>query len=68
MTTIAAIPLSALRATASRDPACADARWRIADIEALFALPLIDLPLRTTSNAQAERDRALFERLGLNSR
>ena len=42
MTTIATIPLSALRAP----PAPAAARWPLVDIEALFALPFMDLLYR----------------------
>src|SRR5580765_8438306 len=46
MPPIATIPLSALRTTASRQPAHADARGRTADIEALFDLPFMDLLFR----------------------
>ncbi len=43
MTTIATIPLSAVRATASRTAAPAEANWRVADVEAHFELPFMDL-------------------------
>jgi len=46
MTTIATIPLSAVRATASRAPSPAETNWRIADVEALFDLPFMDLLFR----------------------
>src|SRR5260370_20476948 len=39
MNTIATIPLSALKKPA----ALSNARWRVEDVEALFALPLMDL-------------------------
>jgi biotin synthase len=39
MNTVATIPLSALTKPAAQP----DARWRVADVEALFALPLMDL-------------------------
>jgi len=45
MATISTVPLSAVRATATW-PARADARWRVADVEALFALPFMDLLFR----------------------
>ena len=46
MTTIATIPLSTVRATATRAPAPAETRWRLGDIEALFELPFMDLLYR----------------------
>jgi biotin synthase len=46
MTTIATIPLSTVRATASRAPSSAETNWRIADVEALFDLPFMDLLFR----------------------
>src|SRR5437667_7983240 len=46
MTTIATIPLSAVRTTASRAPASAETRLRLADVEALFDLPFMDLLFR----------------------
>ena len=46
MTTTATIPLSAVRATASRPSSSAAARWPLADIEALFELPFMDLLFR----------------------
>jgi biotin synthase len=46
MTTIATIPLSAVRATAARPAAPLDARWRLADIEACFDLPFMNLLFR----------------------
>jgi len=46
MTTIATIPLSTVRATAARAPALAETRWRLADIEALFERPFMDLLYR----------------------
>lgn len=46
MTTIATISLSAVRATASRTSAPAETRWPLADIEALFDLPFMDLLFR----------------------
>ena len=45
MTTIATIPLSALRATAGSPPEI-DARWPRAAVEALFDLPFMDLLFR----------------------
>ncbi len=53
MTTIATIPLSSLRVTKPHDPAPDDARWQIADIEGLFALPFMDLLFRAQ---QAHRE------------
>ncbi|HKX44389.1 MAG TPA: biotin synthase BioB [Burkholderiaceae bacterium] len=44
MPTITTVPLSAVRATAV--PVRADARWRVADIEALFDLPFMALLFR----------------------
>ena len=46
MTTIATFPLASLRATSTRDSAPSSARWRSADIEALFELPFMDLLFR----------------------
>ena len=46
MTTIATIPLSAVRAMASRASAPTETSWRIADVEALFDLPFLDLLFR----------------------
>ena len=50
MTTLASIDLSALRATFPAAPAttapAADARWSVADIEACFDLPFMDLLFR----------------------
>ena len=46
MTTIATIALSAVRATASRAAAPAETSWRVADVEALFDLPFMDLLFR----------------------
>ena len=46
MTTIANIPLSAVRGTARRGAAPDSARWQLADIEALFELPFMDLLFR----------------------
>jgi biotin synthase len=43
MTTITSIPVSSLRASAPRHQLPADARWCVADVEALFALPFMDL-------------------------
>jgi biotin synthase len=45
-TTITTIPLSAIRSKASRTPDAAAPRWRVADVEALFALPFLDLLFR----------------------
>ncbi|CAN7728020.1 biotin synthase BioB [Variovorax sp. LjRoot84] len=46
MTTTATISLSALRAPASRRELAQGARWRVADVEALYALPFMDLLFR----------------------
>jgi len=46
MATITTVPLSAVRIAAPRTPARAEAHWRVADIEALFDLPFMDLLLR----------------------
>src|SRR5258706_15375908 len=46
MTTIATIPLSSVRASASRTIDSAEARWRLGEIEALFELPFMDLLFR----------------------
>ena len=46
MTTIATIPLSAVRTMAARLDAPADSRWRVADIEVLFDVPFKDLLFR----------------------
>jgi biotin synthase len=46
MTTIANIPLSAVRAAAQRSATPTDTRWRVADVEALFDLPFMDLLFR----------------------
>ena len=46
MTTSTSIPLTALRATVSRHPIPGDARWPLADIEALFDRPFMDLLYR----------------------
>ncbi|MDP1692349.1 MAG: biotin synthase BioB [Burkholderiaceae bacterium] len=46
MTSISTIPLSAVCATAARAPALTEARWLSADVEALFALSLMDLLFR----------------------
>ncbi len=47
MTTITTVPLSAVKATATRlAPDAAAARWRLADVEALFDLPFLDLLFR----------------------
>ncbi|MEO5698577.1 MAG: biotin synthase BioB [Burkholderiaceae bacterium] len=46
MTTITAIPVSALRATAPRERAPSDVRWAVADVEACFELPFMDLLYR----------------------
>ena len=46
MTPIATIPLSAVRATVSRNPTPADVRWPVADIEACFDLPFMELLFR----------------------
>ncbi len=46
MSTIATIPLSALRATTATVSVPAETRWRIADVEACFDLPLMDLLFR----------------------
>ncbi|HSV61251.1 MAG TPA: biotin synthase BioB [Variovorax sp.] len=43
MSTTATISLSSLRSTTSRPEPRADQRWRVADVEALFALPFMDL-------------------------
>jgi len=40
------ISLSALRPAASRIPMQVEARWRVADVEALFAQPFMDLLFR----------------------
>jgi len=40
------ISLSALRPAASRIPTQAEARWRVAEVETLFALPFMDLLFR----------------------
>jgi biotin synthase len=46
MSTIATIPLSAVRAAASSAPAHTEGRWPVADVEACFALPFMDLLFR----------------------
>jgi biotin synthase len=46
MPTIASIPVSTVRATASRAAVPADTRWPLAHIEALFALPFMELLFR----------------------
>ena len=46
MTPIATIPLSAVRVAAPRIPAGADARWPVADVQACFDLPFMDLLFR----------------------
>lgn len=52
MNTIAVVPLASLRAEAARprsgavDPSSAVTRWRVADIEVLYALPFMDLLFR----------------------
>ncbi len=46
MNTITAIPVSALRATASRERAPSTVRWAVADVEACFELPFMDLLYR----------------------
>lgn len=46
MTTMATISLSSLRATAASKAPQAAARWRIADVEALFGLPFMELLFR----------------------
>ena len=56
MTTIATIPLSAVRATASRASAPAEASWRIANVEALFDLPFMDLLFRAQQVHRAHFD------------
>ena len=56
MTTIATIPLSSVRATASRDAARADARWPVADVEACFELPFMDLLFRAQQVHRAHFD------------
>ena len=44
MTTLATIDVTSLRRRATpTDPAPAAARWRVADVESLFALPFMDL-------------------------
>ncbi|MEJ8823601.1 biotin synthase BioB [Variovorax humicola] len=40
------ISLSALRNSASRAPTQSDVRWRVADVEALYAMPFMDLLFR----------------------
>jgi len=44
--TTSTISLSALRPAPSRIPTQAEARWRVAEVEALFALPFMDLLFR----------------------
>ena len=46
MTPIATIPLFAVRATVSRNPTPANARWPIADVQACFDLPFMELLFR----------------------
>jgi biotin synthase len=46
MTTTATVSLSSLLATAPRRESDRDERWRVADVEALFALPFMDLLFR----------------------
>jgi biotin synthase len=46
MTTITTIPLSTVRATATRVSHDDNARWPLAGVEALFALPFMDLLFR----------------------
>jgi biotin synthase len=46
MTTITTIPLSTVRATATRGNHDDNARWPLAGVEALFALPFMDLLFR----------------------
>lgn len=46
MATITTVPLSAVRIAGARTPVLAEARWRVADIEALFELPFMDLLFR----------------------
>ena len=53
MTTIATIPLSSVRAAASRAVDAGAMRWPLADIEALFELPFMELLFRAQ---QAHRE------------
>jgi len=46
MTTIATIPLSRVRASIAQPAAPLAARWRVAEVEALFDLPFMDLLFR----------------------
>jgi biotin synthase len=46
MTTIATVSLAAVRSTASRTPTPAGAAWQVADAQALFDLPFMDLLFR----------------------
>ena len=46
MSTTCTIPVSSLRATAPRKQSGQHARWRVGEIEALYALPLMDLLFR----------------------
>jgi biotin synthase len=46
MATITTVPLSAVRVAAAHAPVPADARWLVADIEALFDQPFMDLLFR----------------------
>ena len=43
MSTITSIAVSAVRSTAARHSLSAGARWQLADVEALYALPFLDL-------------------------
>src|SRR5437879_3576496 len=45
-TMITTVPLSAVRVAAARTPTPAEARWRVADIQALFDQPFMDLLFR----------------------
>ena len=49
MTTIASISPDALRGSGRRREQAAHARWRVADVEVLFALPFMDLVYRAQS-------------------
>jgi biotin synthase len=53
MTTIATMTLSDLRATAARSSASSDERWPVADVQACFDLPFMDLLFRAQ---QAHRE------------
>jgi biotin synthase len=56
MTTTASIPLSTIRASAQRHAPATDAAWPVADVEALFALPFMELLFRAQQTHRAHFD------------